>query len=121
MFSFEVSIDVYCYACDDARTDPHLAKHLATFGIEVASQKKTEKSMTELVRYPLFCISRRYRADVLEGEVQQVEQNMNFDFAMTGADGKELEPVFGPGLTGLKNLGNSCVECRFDTPSQTED
>ncbi|GAA5826073.1 hypothetical protein JCM5353_004201 [Sporobolomyces roseus] len=80
------SADVYCYACDDARTDPHLAKHLATFGIEVASQKKTEKSMTEL----------------------QVEQNMNFDFAMTGADGKELEPVFGPGLTGLKNLGNSC-------------
>ncbi|GAA5875619.1 hypothetical protein JCM16303_000684 [Sporobolomyces ruberrimus] len=80
------SADVYCYACDDARTDPHLAKHLSTFGIEVAQQKKTEKSMTEL----------------------QVEQNMNFDFAMTGADGKELEPVFGPGLTGLKNLGNSC-------------
>ncbi|GAA5941060.1 ubiquitin-specific protease UBP14 [Sporobolomyces koalae] len=80
------SADVYCYACDDARIDPHLAQHLSTFGIEVAGQKKTEKSMTEL----------------------QVEQNMNFDFAMTGADGKELEPVFGPGLTGLKNLGNSC-------------
>lgn len=27
---------------------------------------------------------------------------------MTGADGKELEPVFGPGLTGMKNLGNRC-------------
>ncbi|GAA6062256.1 hypothetical protein JCM10212_001770 [Sporobolomyces blumeae] len=80
------SADVYCYACDDARTDPHLSKHLSTFGIEVADQKKTEKSMTEL----------------------QVEQNMNFDFAMTGADGKELEPVSGAGLTGLKNLGNSC-------------
>ena len=46
----------------------------------------------------------------MDRNVQQVEQNMNFDFAMTGADGKELEPVFGPGLTGLKNLGNSCVE-----------
>ncbi|GAA5905099.1 ubiquitin-specific protease UBP14 [Sporobolomyces salmoneus] len=80
------SADVYCYACDDARTDPHLADHLKTFGIQVSDQKKTEKSMTEL----------------------QVEQNMNFDFAMTGSDGKELEPVFGPGLTGLKNLGNSC-------------
>ncbi|GAA5953514.1 hypothetical protein JCM21900_006188 [Sporobolomyces salmonicolor] len=80
------SADVYCYACDDARIDPNLAKHLATFGISVAEQKKTEKSMTEL----------------------QVEQNLTFDFAMTGADGKELEPVFGPGLTGMKNLGNSC-------------
>ncbi|BGO97695.1 ubiquitin C-terminal hydrolase Ubp14 [Rhodotorula toruloides] len=80
------SADVYCYACDDARIDPNLAKHLANFGIEVAELKKTEKSMTEL----------------------QVEQNRTFDFAMTGADGKELEPLFGPGLTGMKNLGNSC-------------
>lgn len=44
--------DVYCYACDDARIDLDLQKHLATFGIEVADQKKTEKSMTELVRRP---------------------------------------------------------------------
>jgi len=28
---------------------------------------------------------------------------------MTGADGKDLEPLAGPGLTGLKNLGNRCV------------
>jgi ubiquitin carboxyl-terminal hydrolase 5/13 len=34
---------------------------------------------------------------------------LKFDFSMTGDDGKELEPVFGPGLTGLKNLGNRCV------------
>jgi len=38
--------------------------------------------------------------------LQQIEQNQTFDFAMTGADGKELEPLTGPGLTGLKNLGN---------------
>ncbi len=42
-------IDVYCYACNDAKIDPELAAHLATFGIEVAGQSKTEKSMTELV------------------------------------------------------------------------
>jgi len=47
--------DVYCYACDDARVDPNIAQHLSTFGIEVASQKKTEKSMTELVR-PLLLL-----------------------------------------------------------------
>ncbi|GAA6027092.1 hypothetical protein JCM8097_006105 [Rhodosporidiobolus ruineniae] len=80
------SADVYCYACDDARVHPDIAKHLGTFGIEVASQKKTEKNMTEL----------------------NIEQNLTFDFAMTGADGKDLEPLFGPGLTGFKNLGNSC-------------
>ncbi|KAI5479302.1 ubiquitin carboxyl-terminal hydrolase 5/13 [Pseudohyphozyma bogoriensis] len=78
--------DIYCYACDDARLDPELPKHLANFGIEVASQTKTEKSMTEL----------------------QIEQNLVFDFAMTGEDGKELEPLMGPGLTGMRNLGNSC-------------
>ncbi|KAK4048706.1 ubiquitin C-terminal hydrolase Ubp14 [Microbotryomycetes sp. JL221] len=80
------SADVYCYACDDAKIDPHLAKHLDNFGIQVEDQRKTEKSMTEL----------------------QVEQNLKFDFAMTGADGKGLQPLEGPGLTGLRNLGNSC-------------
>ena len=46
-----VCIDIYCYACNDARLDPELTTHLATFGINVMSQKKTEKSMTELVRH----------------------------------------------------------------------
>jgi ubiquitin carboxyl-terminal hydrolase 5/13 len=79
--------DVYCYACDDAKIDPDLAQHLTTFGIEVLGQQKTEKSMTEL----------------------QLEHNLKFDFSMTGDDGQELEPVFGQGLTGLKNLGNRYV------------
>jgi ubiquitin carboxyl-terminal hydrolase 5/13 len=39
---------------------------------------------------------------------QQIEQNLKYDFSLTGDDGKALEPVFGPGLTGLANLGNSC-------------
>lgn len=82
----EGTADIYCYACNDARLDPQLAKHLSHFGINVVDLSKTEKSMTEL----------------------QLEQNLKFDFNMTGEDGKELEPVFGPGLTGLKNLGNSC-------------
>ncbi|KAG5459527.1 MAG: hypothetical protein BJ554DRAFT_60 [Olpidium bornovanus] len=37
---------------------------------------------------------------------QQLEHNMKFDFSMTTEDGKELQPLFGPGYTGLKNLGN---------------
>ncbi|OWT38601.1 ubiquitin carboxyl-terminal hydrolase 5/13 [Cryptococcus neoformans Bt1] len=82
----EGTADIYCYACDDAKIDPELATHLSTFGIEVMGQTKTEKSMTEL----------------------QLEHNLKFDFSMIGDDGKELEPVFGKGLTGLRNLGNSC-------------
>lgn len=82
----EGTADVYCYACNDARIDPNLAQHLSFFGINVMDLSKTEKSMTEL----------------------QLEQNLKFDFSMTGEDGKELQPIFGPGLTGLRNLGNSC-------------
>ncbi|KAJ2833280.1 ubiquitin C-terminal hydrolase Ubp14 [Coemansia furcata] len=76
--------------------DPHLAAHLKVFGINVAAQQKTEKSIAEL----------------------QLDQNLKFDFSMTTADGAKLEPVAGPGLTGLKNLGNSCymasiMQCVF--------
>ncbi|KAG7095273.1 hypothetical protein E1B28_006046 [Marasmius oreades] len=82
----EGSADIYCYMCNDSKLDPELAKHLATFEIRVETQTKTEKSMTEL----------------------QIEQNLKYDFSMTGDDGGALEPLFGGGLTGLKNLGNSC-------------
>ena len=41
--------DIYCYTCNDARVDPELSVHLATFGINIETQTKTEKSMTELV------------------------------------------------------------------------
>ncbi|GAB5587621.1 ubiquitin C-terminal hydrolase Ubp14 [Umbelopsis nana] len=82
----EGTADIYCYSCNDARLDMYLASHLANWGISVAEQQKTEKSMTEL----------------------QLEQNLKFDFSMTTEDGKQLPSLFGPGFTGLKNLGNSC-------------
>ena len=41
--------DIYCYQCNDAKEDPDLARHLASFGINVQTLTKTEKSMTELV------------------------------------------------------------------------
>ncbi|KAF8520138.1 ubiquitinyl hydrolase [Hysterangium stoloniferum] len=82
----EGNADIFCYACGDSKLDSDLARHLSAFGINIATQTKTEKSMTEL----------------------QIEQNLKFDFSLTGEDGKALEPVFGPGLTGLSNLGNSC-------------
>ncbi|PJF17033.1 hypothetical protein PSACC_03157 [Paramicrosporidium saccamoebae] len=82
----EGSADVHCYICSEMRVDPKLSEHLSTFGIDLAGMEKTERTMAEL----------------------QLEQNMKFDFSMVTDDGKQLEAVHGAGLTGLKNLGNSC-------------
>ncbi|KAF7587566.1 hypothetical protein BBP40_007031 [Aspergillus hancockii] len=93
------SADVYCYKCNEERTDPDLAVHLAHWGINLAGREKTEKSLMEM----------------------QVEHNLKWEFSMTSEDGHELAPVFGPGFTGLTNLGNSCylssvIQCIFDQP-----
>ncbi|KAI9436861.1 ubiquitin carboxyl-terminal hydrolase 14 [Lactarius indigo] len=95
----EGNADIYCYACNEERIDTELVLHLSNFGINVQAQKKTEKSMTEL----------------------QIEHNLNFDFSLTDESGKALDPVFGPGLTGIQNLGNSCymasvVQVLFSLP-----
>ena len=95
--------DIYCYKCNDEKVDPELAPHLAHWGINIAEREKTEKSLTE----------------------QNVEQNLKWGFSMTTEDGKELTPVFGKGLTGLKNLGNSCylastLQCLFSLPAFQE-
>ncbi|KAK3380935.1 hypothetical protein B0H63DRAFT_194583 [Podospora didyma] len=96
----EGTADVYCYSCDEERVDDDLGAHLANWGIILSERQKTEKSLTEM----------------------QIEQNLRWEFSMTTEDGKELTPVFGPGLTGLKNLGNSCylasiLQCLYDLPS----
>lgn len=92
----EGSADIFCYGCNEERTDPELASHLAHWGIKIAEQEKTEKSLAEM----------------------QIEHNLNWQFSMTSEDGKDLKPVFGKGLTGLRNLGNSCylasaLQCLF--------
>ena len=67
--------------------DPHLAKHLAHFGINVANMVKTEKSMLEL----------------------EIDYNQHYDeWAIIQEKGSQLQPLYGPGYTGLVNLGNSC-------------
>ncbi|KAF8323856.1 ubiquitin carboxyl-terminal hydrolase 14 [Clavulina sp. PMI_390] len=96
----EGTADIYCYECNDSKLDLELAAHLSNFGINVSQQTKTEKTITEL----------------------QIEHNLKFDFSLTGEDGKLLQPVYGPELTGLRNLGNSCymastIQSIFSLPS----
>jgi ubiquitin carboxyl-terminal hydrolase 5/13 len=78
--------DVYSYPEDDMVENPFLEQHLLHFGINIAEMKKTERTMAEL----------------------ELDQNVNFDFSRIQEADKELIPMFGPGFTGLTNMGNTC-------------
>ncbi|KAH8408555.1 hypothetical protein KR215_007391 [Drosophila sulfurigaster] len=79
--------DVFSYPEDDMVLDPHLAKHLSHFGINMAAMQKSEKSMVELEL--------------------EINQRIGEWSALTESE-SELQPLAGPGFTGMRNLGNSC-------------
>ncbi|CAH9082884.1 unnamed protein product [Cuscuta epithymum] len=78
--------DVFSYPEDNSVLDPLLAQHLAHFGIDFSSLQKTEMTTAE----------------------RELDQNINFDWNRILETGQEVEPLAGPGYTGLVNLGNSC-------------
>jgi ubiquitin carboxyl-terminal hydrolase 5/13 len=80
--------DVFSYARDesDMVTDPHLAKHLAHWGINIMQMEKTDKTMAEL----------------------QIELNLTHNWGQILEDGATLVNCYGPGRMGLQNLGNTC-------------
>lgn len=83
----EGKADVYSYMEDDMVEDPKLGEHLAHWGINIATMEKTEKSMVEL----------------------ELDLNQKIgEWAALQESGGKLQPVYGPGFTGMVNLGNSC-------------
>ena len=82
----EGTADVYCYEDDEEIVDPELARHLGNWGITLDEVVVTEKSLAEM----------------------QLDLQYKYSFNMSTSTGEPLQPVFGPGLTGLQNLGNSC-------------
>ncbi|EMS64663.1 Ubiquitin carboxyl-terminal hydrolase 14 [Triticum urartu] len=80
--------DVYSYPEDDSVEDPILAQHLSHFGIDFSSLQKTEMTTAE----------------------RELDHNTNFDWNRIQESGKDAEPLYGPGYTGLVNLGNRYFE-----------
>lgn len=78
---------MFSYAEDEMVSDPHLARHLAHFGIDVRRARKTDATVAEL-------------------EVAANERLGEW-LTLTEAD-RTLCALHGPYLTGLINLGNSC-------------
>uniref|UniRef100_A0AAQ5XZI0 Ubiquitin carboxyl-terminal hydrolase n=1 Tax=Amphiprion ocellaris TaxID=80972 RepID=A0AAQ5XZI0_AMPOC len=72
--------DVYSYDEDDMVLDSKLPEHLTHFGIDMMTMEKLEIAVNQRV-----------------GEWEVIQES-----------GTTLRPLFGPGLTGMKNLGNSC-------------
>ena len=60
------------------------------------------KNSSALVR-----IGRRDVRGLRKAEMN-LEANLNLTLSKVLEEGKTLVPVFGPGLTGMENLGNSC-------------
>lgn len=79
--------DVYSYPEDDMVENPKLIEHLAHFGINTNQLHKTEKSMIEM----------------------ELEFNQRIgEWSLLTESSSNLQPIAGPGYTGMKNLGNSC-------------
>ena len=94
----EGQADVYSYPEGNMVRDPWLEQHLVRWGIEMGRMRKTERTMAEL----------------------EVDLQYNYEYERIQEQGQEHQPLFGPGFTGLTNLGiPPCTNTteRFDSKS----
>ena len=75
----EGKASIHCYSCDEEVLDTKLQEHLSNLGIDIASQVKTEKTVTE----------------------QNLSANLNLTLSKQLEEGKKLAPIFGPNNTGM--------------------
>ncbi|CEF65782.1 Ubiquitin carboxyl-terminal hydrolase [Strongyloides ratti] len=78
--------DIFSYDEDANVYDPNLIAHLAHFGINANALEKTEKSTLEM----------------------ELDMNQQWEWSKCQEGGATLESVYGPGFTGLVNIGSSC-------------
>ena len=86
--------------------DPNLAQHLAHFGINLAAMTKVCLCVSplgvECVCYNIVCTQTDQTMTELE-----IDMNMKIgEWSIIQESGKELQLVYGAGLTGMSNLGN---------------
>uniref|UniRef100_A0A3P8W457 Ubiquitin carboxyl-terminal hydrolase n=1 Tax=Cynoglossus semilaevis TaxID=244447 RepID=A0A3P8W457_CYNSE len=80
--------DVYSFEEEEAVLDPNISEHLSHFGIDMLQMQQRNGNHTE----------NSSRPRVSEWEVIQ-------------ESGMKLKALYGPGYTGVKNLGNTCYLC----------
>jgi len=80
--------DVHSYDEDTMVEDPNLAKHLTHFGINMMNMEKTEQTMAEM-------------------EID-LNQKLGSEWNLIQEAGKKLKELYGPGLIGILNMGNTC-------------
>lgn len=82
----EGQASLYCYACNTEVKDESLASHLRCLGLNIGEQKKTEKTIEEL----------------------NLDININWALSKLVESKEKEEELYGPGLTGINNIGNTC-------------
>ena len=101
--------DVFSYLEDDMVKDPYLVEHLKHFGIDIAQMQK----VYEFIIYPRkrqLIISFLLIVQKTEKTIAEMELDLqqSYDWNRIQEKGKDCILLYGPGRTGMANLGNSC-------------
>ncbi|MCP9259984.1 Ubiquitin carboxyl-terminal hydrolase 5 [Dirofilaria immitis] len=106
--------DVFSYDEDESVRDPNLKQHLIHFGIDMDKAEKTEKAHLKwnLTSIKIFGLFEKPRRCLLPGPTLLSYCSCHivtiWEWEMCQEDGANLELAYGPGLTGIINIGSSC-------------